>query len=163
MYTSTRGQSEHHERNRDTFWCRSSHPYLHKILYHSRPNHAAHTPSCSLSDWNQWDSRCPQFPPMVLPTLIRRQSPVASPSLRLAGTTYCWGGDPIHPPQIWCSLWQNCSALDCTEQGTIQAVVCEGWGPATLIPPNISWQGDRERQKKRGQKRRGGKIAPEVE
>lgn len=50
---------------------------------------------------------------------------------------------------------QNCSAVGCSEQGAIQAVVCEGWGPATLIPPNISLQRDTQKQKRREE---GGRL-----
>lgn len=96
---------------------------------------------------------------MVQSTLTRKSTPVASPSLSLAGTTDCQGGDPIHPPQTKCLLWQNCSALDCTEQGSIQAVICEGWGPATLIPPYTSSQRDIERQKReKNEREEGGRL-----
>lgn len=85
---------------------------------------------------------------------------MASPSLCLAGTTHCRGGDPTNLVLIVAD--SQCTGY-CTEKGTIQAVVCEGWGPATLIPPNVILQRDTQRGRKKGEKkeRRGGKTAPE--
>lgn len=78
----------------------------------------------------------PNFPciHMVQSTLLRKPSLIAPPSSIWELPLQCGGGDPLHPPQIQCSLWQNRSALGCTEQGSITAVVCEGWGPATPTP-----------------------------